>query len=113
MEYWHNPRCAKSRQALALLHETGAAPQVREYLKAPPSADELKAVIAALGLADVRGLMRTGENAYKEQGLKTVTDPAALIAAMAATPKLIERPILINGAKAAIGRPPERILDAL
>jgi len=113
MEYWHNPRCTKSRQALALLREKGVEPEVREYLKTPPSAAELKDVIQALGLSSARNLMRTKEAEYKDLGLKDVDDEEALIKAMIETPKLIERPILINGAKAAIGRPTETILEAL
>lgn len=113
MEFWHNPRCRKSREALALLHEKGVEPTVREYLKEPPSEAELGNVIAKLGLSSARDLMRKGEADYKEQGLKEVAEEAALIKAMAATPKLIERPVLINGPKAAIGRPPERVLDVL
>jgi arsenate reductase len=113
MEFWHNPRCRKSREALALLTEKGVSPTVREYLKEPPSEAELREVIAKLGLGSARDLMRKGEADYRDQGLKDVTDEAALIKAMAATPKLIERPVLINGDKAAIGRPPERVLTVL
>jgi len=113
MEYWHNPRCTKSRQALALLRDKGVEPDVREYLKAPPSQAELKAVIEALGLSSARGLMRTQDDAYKARGLREVDDESALIAAMAENPRLIERPILIHDGKAAIGRPTETILDAL
>ena len=113
MEYWHNPRCTKSRQALALLREKGVEPQVREYLKTPPSIAELKAVLSALGLSSARNLMRTKEDAYKQLGLKQVEDEDQLIKAMAEHPKLIERPILIHDGKAAIGRPTEAILEAL
>ena len=113
MEYWHNPRCTKSRQALALLREKGVEPEVREYLKTPPSAAELKAVIKALRLSSARDLMRTKEDAYKQLGLKDVDDEDALIAAMVENPRLIERPILIKDGKAAIGRPADQILDAL
>ncbi len=113
MEFWHNPRCRKSREALALLVDKGVQPIVREYLKDAPSPSELRAVITKLGLGSARDLMRTGEADYKDQGLKDVTDEDALISAMAATPKLIERPILIHGDKAAIGRPPEQVLDVL
>lgn len=113
MEYWHNPRCTKSRQALALLEDKGVEPSVREYLKAPPSTAELQSLITALGLSSARDLMRTKEEIYKDLGLKDISDEAALIQAMAENPKLIERPVLINGAKAAIGRPTEAILDAL
>ena len=113
MEYWHNPRCTKSRQALALLREKGVEPDVREYLKTPPSAAELKSVIQALGLPGARALMRTREDAYTQLGLKDVDDEDQLIQAMADHPKLIERPILLNKGKAAIGRPTDQILDAL
>jgi arsenate reductase len=113
MEFWHNPRCRKSREALGLLNERGIEPTVREYLKDKPSAAELKGVIAKLGLASARDLMRTGEADYKAQGLKDVSEEASLIKAMAETPKLIERPVLINGDKAAIGRPPETVLKVV
>ncbi len=113
MAYWHNPRCTKSRQALALLREKGVELQVREYLKTPPSAAELKDVIKALGLSSARDLMRTKEAEYKDLGLKDVDDEEALVSAVIKTPRFIERPILINGAKAAIGRPTENILEAL
>ena len=113
MEYWHNPRCAKSREALALLRGKGIEPHVREYLKTPPDAGEIRALAGMLRLDSVRLLMRTQEAAYKQRGLKEETDEDALIQAMVEEPKLIERPVLINGAQAAIGRPPERILDAV
>ena len=113
MEFWHNPRCRKSREALALLVEKGVAPKVREYLKDKPGEAELRDVIAKLGLSSARDLMRKGEADYKQQGLKDVSDEDALISAMAATPKLIERPVLIHGDKAAIGRPPENVLTVL
>ena len=113
MEFWHNPRCRKSREALALLQEKGIEPTVREYLKDAPSEAELRDLIEKLGLASARDLMRAGEADYKDQGLKSVTDEAALISAMANTPKLIERPVLINGAQAAIGRPPETVLKVV
>jgi len=113
MEFWHNPRCRKSREALALLTEKGSRPTVREYLKQPPSEAELREVIAKLGLSTARNLMRKGEAGYKDQDLKNVSDEDALIKAMAITPKLIERPVLINGDKAAIGRPPELVLTVM
>ncbi|MCP2680076.1 arsenate reductase (glutaredoxin) [Maricaulaceae bacterium NA33B04] len=113
MEFWHNPRCSKSREALALLSQKGIEPTVREYLKDAPSETELRDLIAKLGLASARDLMRTGEADYKDQGLKAVIDEAVLITAMAHTPKLIERPVLINGEKAAIGRPPETVLKVV
>ncbi len=109
---WHNPRCTKSRLTLQLLADKGFEPTVRLYLEDVPSADEIRAVKAMLGDAADR-LIRTGEDAYKEQGLGDVTDEATLIDAMIATPKLIERPVVIKDGKAAIGRPPEDVLPIL
>jgi arsenate reductase len=110
---YHNPRCSKSRQTLELLRERSVEPDVIEYLKTPPSAAELAAILDLLGL-EPRQLMRTKEADYRDNGLD---DPAlsrdALIAAMVAHPKLIERPIVIRDGRAAIGRPPERVLDIL
>jgi len=107
---YHNPRCSKSRQTLELLRSRGVEPSVIEYLKFPPSEAELIKVISALGLSP-RELLRKGENAYKELGLDqpNVTDDV-LIKAMVSHPVLIERPIVIHGNKAAIGRPPESVL---
>ncbi|MCC5996766.1 MAG: arsenate reductase (glutaredoxin) [Oceanicaulis sp.] len=113
MEFWHNPRCSKSRQALALLRERGVEPAVRAYLDEPPSAHELRALVAALDFASAHELMRTGEAEYKARGLAPALGEEALIAAMADCPKLIERPVLIRGARAVIGRPPERVLSLL
>ena len=106
---YHNPRCSKSRQTLALLEKKGAAPRVVDYLKTPPSAGELKAILKKLGLKP-RDLMRKGEPRYAELGLKD-RDMAddALIALMVANPILIERPIVIKGERAVIGRPPENV----
>lgn len=110
---YHNPRCSKSRRTLALLRERGIEPEVVEYLKTPPDAAALRALLVMLGLAP-RELMRRNEAAYKENGLD---DPAlgddALLAAMAASPILIERPIVVAGARAALGRPPEAALAIL
>ncbi len=109
---WHNPRCSKSRQTLALLRERGIEPEVVEYLKMPPDAQTLTEVLRKLGIG-ARELMRRGESAYRAADLDTVDDEAQLIAAMAAEPILIERPILIAGERAAIGRPPETVLEIL
>jgi arsenate reductase len=110
----HNPRCSKSRQTLQLLHDKGFDPKIIEYLKTPVSTDELTRIISQLGFSSARQLMRKGEEAYKEQNLadQTLTE-IALINAMTSTPKLIERPIVIFNGKAAIGRPPESVLDIL
>lgn len=108
---WHNPRCSKSRAALALLLEHGVEPEVRAYLDASPDADELRGVLKALGMP-ARALLRTGEDDYKALGLDDAgLDEAALIDAMARHPRLIERPILIAGGRAVIGRPPENVLE--
>lgn len=109
---WHNPRCSKSRQGLALLEESGSETTVVKYLVTPPNADEIKAVLKKLGIP-ARELMRTKEAIYKELGLKMVEDEEKLIAAMAEHPKLIERPVFIMGDKAIIGRPPEKVVEFL
>ena len=110
---YHNPRCSKSRQTLALLEERGISPRVVDYLKTPPSAAELKAILKKLGLRP-RDLMRKGEPLYAELGLKDRDlDDDALIALMVANPILIERPIVVSGGKAALGRPPESVLKIL
>jgi arsenate reductase len=110
---YHNPRCGKSRSALELLRGRGIEPAVVEYLKTPPTAAELEAILDQLGI-EPRDLMRKGEAAYKEAGLDNpALDRAALVAAMVANPILIERPIALANGKAAIGRPPENVLGIL
>lgn len=110
---YHNPRCSKSRQTLALLEEQGITPTVRKYLEDVPSATELKAITGFLGISP-RELLRTKEAEYSELGLD---NPALsdddIIAAMVSCPKLIERPIVIKNGQARIGRPPEAVLDIL
>jgi len=108
---WHNPRCSKSRAAKALLDERGVAYDIRLYLKEPPDAAEVMALAARVGKPLVE-ILRKGEAVYKERGLKNAED-AALAAAVAAHPILIERPILDDGTRAVIGRPPEDILALL
>lgn len=108
-QIWHNPRCSKSRQTLQLLNDNGITPDVVEYLKTPPTEAELKQVLSLLKLSP-RELMRTKEAEYKALNLSEANDDA-LIAAMLATPKLIERPIVVHNGKAAIGRPPEQVLE--
>ncbi|MDP2560294.1 arsenate reductase (glutaredoxin) [Psychrobium sp. 1_MG-2023] len=111
---YHNPRCSKSRQTLQLLQDNNITPTVVEYLKQPLSVVEIEALITKLGVNCPREMMRVKEADYKEQALGN-TDVTAqqLIEAMAQTPKLIERPIVVNGDKAAIGRPPEQVLDII
>lgn len=106
---YHNPRCSKSRQTLALIEAAEESPEIVLYLNVPLSAPQIKTLYAQLGFKDVRDMMRTGEAIYKEMGLKSETDAEALIAAMAAHPKLIERPIVSNGRQAIMGRPPENV----
>ena len=111
---YHNPRCSKSRQTLALLEEKGITPDVIKYLETPLSVDQLKTVYAQLGLSSVRDMMRTKESIYKELSLgdESLTDEQ-LFEAMVENPKLIERPIVIKGDAARLGRPPEQVLEIL
>ncbi len=109
---WHNPRCSKSRNAVALLEEQGVEAEVVKYLDTPPTKEELKEILKMLGLS-ARELMRTKETIYKELGLKNVEDEDMLIDAMVQNPKLIERPIVVKDGKAAIGRPIENIVELL
>ncbi len=110
---YHNPRCSKSRQTLALLEEKGINPNIVDYLNHPPSTKSLVEVIKLLGITP-RQLLRKGEAIYKELNLKdeSLTDPQ-LIQAMCDNPKLIERPIVIHNGKAKIGRPPESVIEIL
>ncbi|KIH82277.1 arsenate reductase (glutaredoxin) [Pseudomonas batumici] len=110
---YHNPRCSKSRGALELLQDRGLTPTVVHYLETPLDATQLKALLGKLGIG-ARQLLRTGEDEYKQLNL---ADPqlseAQLIAAIAEHPRLMERPILVAGDKAIIGRPPENVLEIL
>jgi len=110
---YHNPRCSKSRQTLALLEERGIAPEVVRYLETPPDSDSLGKILDMLGM-EPRDLMRKKEEPYSALGLDNeALSRAELIDAMIENPVLIERPIVVNGNKAAIGRPPEQVLDIL
>ncbi|MEE3169485.1 MAG: arsenate reductase (glutaredoxin) [Pseudomonadota bacterium] len=110
---FHNPRCSKSRQALELLHERGIEPEIIRYLETPPTAQELNDILDRLELAP-RQLMRTKEKEYLELGLDNPElTREQLIAAMIETPRLIERPIVLANGRAAVGRPPEKVLDIL
>lgn len=110
---YHNPRCSKSRAALQLLRDRGIAPRIVEYLKTPPRAEELKSILASLGMRP-RELVRTMEPEYQAAGLETpdLSDDE-LVSAMVRHPVLIERPIALAGGKAVIGRPPERVLEII
>ncbi|QOL25183.1 arsenate reductase (glutaredoxin) [Thalassotalea sp. LPB0316] len=105
---YHNPRCSKSRQTLQLIEENNADVTVVEYLKTPLTRAQLTELQAQLGVS-VIDMMRTKEAEFKEQNLKGADD-ATLLEAMVNTPKLVERPIVSNGEKAVIGRPPENVL---
>jgi arsenate reductase len=110
---YHNPRCTKSRETLKLLNKRGIEPVIVEYLMSPPSEAEIRQLLKKLGLKP-RELLRAKEPEYKKAGLD---DPDAsdadIIRAMAKYPKLIERPIVVKGNKAALGRPPENVLKIL
>ncbi len=110
---YHNPRCGKSRDTLKLLQDKGIAPDVVLYLETPPDAATLKALLKKLGMKP-RELMRNKEAEFKAMGLNDTTlSDDQLIAAMVECPKLIERPIVVHGNKAALGRPPEKVLEIL
>jgi len=110
---YHNPRCSKSRQTLGLLEEQNIKPEIVLYLETPPSTDELAELLNKLGLS-ARALMRKSEEAYKENNLSNAElGEAELIQAMHDFPKLIERPIVVANDKAALGRPPEQVLEIL
>lgn len=109
---WHNPRCSKSREALSIMDENGCEKEVVKYLETNPDVQTIKNLLKMLDLTP-RELMRTKEDIYKELNLKNETDDAKLIEAMAQNPKLIERPVLIKGSEAIIGRPTSIIADFL
>ena len=111
-EIWHNPRCSKSRQTLALLEERGITPVVRLYLDDAPDATTLREVAKKLGKTAVE-MMRVKESLFKELGLSKSSSDETLFKAMAENPKLIERPVVLHNGKAAMGRPPEAVLDIL
>src|SRR5262245_66135 len=110
---YHNPRCSSSRAALKMLEDAGKSPEIVLYLETPPTASQLKDLLGKLGIS-ARALMRAKEPIYQELGLDDASlSDAALIRAMAENPILIERPILVAGKRAVIGRPPERVLELI
>ena len=109
---YHNPRCSKSRTTLALLEEKGIQPEVVLYLETEPGEGEIRQLLDKLGITAAQ-LVRRGEEAYKSAGLGKDSSEAELIAAMAEHPKLIERPIVVSGDRAVLGRPPENVLDLI
>ncbi|MBQ4876572.1 arsenate reductase (glutaredoxin) [Pseudoalteromonas luteoviolacea] len=110
---YHNPRCSKSRQTLALLEENSIQPEIVEYLKTPIDSETLNTLISKLGFDSAHQLVRNKEAIYKELGLSKDSDETTLRQAMLDNPKLIERPIVVKGDKAALGRPPESVLDII
>lgn len=112
MVIFHNPRCRKSRETLALLQENGVEPEIRLYLQDKPNKEELSTVLQKLGIPAEK-LVRRGEAIFKEQFKGKVLSEEAWIEAMVQYPKLIERPIVIQGTQAVIGRPPEKVLSLL
>jgi arsenate reductase len=110
---WHNPRCSKSRNSLSLLEEEGIDAEVVKYLDNVPTKEELREMLKMLGMESVRELMRTKESIYTELNLADENSEEVLLLAMVENPKLIERPIVIKGNKAAIGRPIENIVELL
>jgi arsenate reductase len=110
---WHNPRCSKSRQALELIRSKGVEPTIREYLKQPPSKAEIEKLIEMVG-GEVKELIRDGEPEFKSVGKKKAElTKADVTKAIAAHPVLLQRPIVVSGKRAAIGRPPEAVLPLL
>lgn len=109
---YHNPRCSKSRATLELLRERGIEPEVRLYLEDTPDASELGQLLEKLGMSAAQ-LVRRGEADYKALALDKHSGAAELTAAMVKHPKLIERPIVVRGERAVLGRPPENVLELL
>lgn len=112
VDIYHNPRCSKSRQTLEILIQRNITPRVIKYLETPPNIDELKSLMVKLGITQVRDMMRTKEVLYKELGLASADDET-LLKAIAAHPKLLERPIVVSNNKAKLGRPPEQVIEIL
>jgi arsenate reductase len=112
MKIYHNPRCRKSRETLALIEESGIEPEVIRYLDTPPSVDELAELVQLLGISP-KDLIRKGEAIYKEQFKGKELSDREWLEAMVKHPKLIERPIVVEGGKAVLGRPPENVKELL
>ena len=111
--FYHNPRCSKSRETLALIDNEKNTIEIIKYLENPPSIETIQQLIAQLGFDSARQLMRTKEALYKELNLASENEESTLVMALQANPKLIERPIVVANGKAAIGRPPESVLAIL
>ena len=109
---WHNPRCSKSRSALAILEENGVTPIEVKYLETPPSKSDIVTVLAALAM-EAKDIVRKGEAVYKTLNLSAQSTNEEILNALVENPILIERPIIISGDRAVIGRPPENVLSIL
>jgi arsenate reductase len=109
---YHNPRCSKSREALALLRQHGVEPRIVEYLETPPSIDELSRIVALLGI-EPAALVRKGEELFNQRYRDRTLNAEQWLRALAEHPILIERPIAVRGDQAVIGRPPQRVLELL
>ncbi|HOE95163.1 MAG TPA: arsenate reductase (glutaredoxin) [Candidatus Sumerlaeota bacterium] len=112
LSIYHNPRCSKSRETLRLLRDEGHDPRVIEYLKEPPTAAQLREIVRMLG-GDAHRIVRSKEPAYAAAGLSRDSTDEEIIRAIVENPILLERPIVINRGKAALGRPPEQVLEIL
>lgn len=112
MKIYHNPRCSKSRQTLDIIRQSGAEPEIIQYLKTPPTADELHKLLGALKL-DAEQIIRKGEKLYKEKFKGKKFDNDTWIRVLVENPTLIERPIVVKGEKAVLGRPPENVNQLL
>jgi arsenate reductase (glutaredoxin) len=109
---YHNPRCSKSRNTLALLEEHGVSPDIVLYLETPPDRKQIRNLLSMLGMS-AGDLVRRGEQDYKSCGLDRNSTDEEIVNAMATHPKLIERPIVVKGRKAVLGRPPENVLELI
>lgn len=109
---YHNPRCSKSRETLALLEAQGVEPEIVRYLETPPDRETLQILLQKLGLSSARQLMRTKDELYKTLQLENASE-STLLDSLASHPALLERPVVVNGDRARIGRPPEAVLAIL
>lgn len=109
---YHNPRCSKSRNTLALLQEHGVSPDIVLYLETPPDRKQIRNLLSMLGMS-AGDLVRRGEQDYKSCGLDRNSTDEEIVNAMATHPRLIERPIVVKGRKAVLGRPPENVLELI
>lgn len=112
VQIWHNPRCSKSRASLELVEDSKQDMQIYKYLDESPSVSDIQDILTKLGMG-AKELMRKGEDIYKELGIKDIEDEVTLVELLSQNPKLIERPIIIKGDKAVIGRPIENTIDLL